>query len=122
MGLTFATHYCGGFAVKRQLMFGIHALDCGMANMDMDCENLPPKNDIVKAKSCCENQYQTLETDNEYNSSEVQPVPTPAFVMAFTHSFLLMSIFLDNEKQPYTHYSPPLLEYDLPVLNQKFLL
>jgi len=121
-GLTFATHYCGGFAVKRQLMFGHHALDCGMANMDSDCENLPPEDDTLKSKSCCENHYQTLDTDDDYNSCEIQTIPNPDFIVAFAQTFLAISISAGNEKQQYTHYSPPLLEYDMPVMNQVFLL
>ncbi len=40
-GLSMATHYCGGLAVKSQLVLGHESLDCGMSNMDKVCEAPP---------------------------------------------------------------------------------
>ena len=34
MSITFATHYCGGKAVKSSISFGHDELSCGMAKMD----------------------------------------------------------------------------------------
>ena len=122
MGLTFATHYCSGFAVKSQVMLGHHALDCGMAGMDAECESTPSEMELLVSKSCCDNQYQTLDTDDEYTSGHVLELPSPEFLVAFLEVFVYNFFQTNIEQSNLAHYKPPLLEFNLPVLNQVFLL
>ena len=119
IGLAMATHYCGGEAVKTQLMLGHGHLDCDMSGMDMGAENTEKG---PKAKNCCENQYQTFEIDGDYHPGFAQLIFNLDFVVALVHTFLSIAPVPETEKSPYAHYSPPLLLRDIPVLNQVFLI
>lgn len=118
VGFTMGTHFCGGLPVKSELMIGHSHLDCGMGEMErQDCGD-----DLqVKAKPCCENQYQTLEIEDDFKVSKASLDLSPVFVVAYIESFLNLA-FSDSTKTQYVNYSPPLLLRDIPVLNQVFLI
>jgi len=122
VGITFATHYCGGKAVKTSISLGHDDLDCGMADMDTPCED-PPDSPVVKNKNCCENQYTQISIEDDYNNPAV--VKTAAdfqFVAAFVISYINLYSFDASTEAEYQNYSPPLLDLDIPVLIQSFLI
>ncbi|MBW3546452.1 MAG: hypothetical protein KY428_12795 [Bacteroidetes bacterium] len=112
IGFTIGTHLCCGQAVNSELMIGHNHL------ADNDC---PKKGKHVQIKGCCEDHYQTIVIEDELKSAPVQ-VSSFEFALAFVHTFLNIALFSDTEKPQYSHYSPPLLLRDMPVLNQVFII
>lgn len=122
IGLTMATHFCGGQAVISELMLGHNHLDCGMHAMDS--ERQPDKGtSIPEENGCCENEYLTVEIEGDLQITKAQTSLDFNFVAAFVHSFLDTAPLLPElEKPSYSQYSPPLLFRDIPVLNQVFII
>ena len=122
VGITFATHYCGGKAVKTSIMLGQEDLSCGMTEMELSCEK-HPESPTVTSKSCCENQYVQFEIEDDYNSSTIVETPVQIdFVAAFIISYINLYSFDASAEAEYLNYAPPLLDLDIPVLIQSFLL
>ena len=66
--LHIGTHYCGGHAVKSELMFGSLSLDCGMTEMEKSCEsNSKPISVHFTQKDCCQNSYHAIQIDEDFN-------------------------------------------------------
>ncbi len=123
IGLTMATHFCGGQAVISELMLGHNHLDCGMHEMELPAEQPEKGTSLIKGTSCCENAYLTLEIDGDLQITKAQTSLDFNFVAAFVHSFLDTAPLLPElEKPSYSQYSPPLLFRDIPVLNQVFII
>ena len=131
MGFAIATHYCGGMAVESKLMLGHETLDCGMATMvtaDMDISNMdeqPCQSGQThalqfKKTPCCENEYQSLDIEDDYELTVVQPSLNFEFVAAFVVSFLKVAFLTEITSPQYANYSPPLIEQDIAVLYQVF--
>ena len=131
MGFAIATHYCGGMAVKSKLMLGHEPLDCGMATMDkadmdmgnMDeqpCQSEPTHALRLKKTPCCENEYQSLDVEGDYELTVVQPSLNFEFVAAFAVSFLKVAFLTEIPSPQYANYSPPLIDQDIAILYQVF--
>ena len=122
VGITFATHYCGGKAVKTSISLGQDDLDCGMSNMDTPCKD-QPKSPTIKRKSCCENQYTQISIDDDYNQTAVETLNVDfKFIAVFITSYINFYSFNNTKKPEYLAYSPPLLDHDVQVMNQTFLI
>ncbi|MHB1279442.1 MAG: HYC_CC_PP family protein [Bacteroidia bacterium] len=120
--IALATHYCDGEAVKTSIYVGHGDIDCGMSDQDAFCEKEynPP---AVKSKNCCENKYAELSIEDDYkNPSFVKAVPDVQFIAAFIITYLNLYSFDPSIEAGYSHYSPPLLDLDIPVLIQSFLI
>lgn len=121
MGFTLATHYCGGYAVKSKLMLGNGELDCGMAKSDKSCES-DSMETSVKKKGCCENQYTSINLEDDYQPSVLQANLDYNFVFTFVYTFVeLLNSNIELEVA-YDDYSPPLRNIDVQVLFQSFLI
>ena len=126
MGLAIATHYCGGMAVESKLMLGHEPLDCGMATVDTaDMDEQPCQSEQTHALQftktpCCENEYQSLDVEDDYELTVVQPSLNFEFVAAFAVSFLKATFLTEIPSPQYANYSPPLIEQDIAVLYQVF--
>ena len=121
MSVTFATHYCGGKAVKSSISFGHDELSCGMAKMDeKTCEEGDHGQKITR-KGCCENKYTTLSVDDDYsNPGVISPNLDLKFVAAFVVVYINNYFFDKEESNSFIAYSPPLIEQDRSVLFQVF--
>jgi len=119
VGVTLATHLCGGQALMSRIMVGSGDLDCGMPGMDSE-----PENGIhYKAKPCCENHYQSLEVKDDYQPSKILQLDFNLdFAVALVHTFLNIGLFPEINKPQQANYSPPLLPQDITVLNQVFII
>ena len=123
VGITFATHYCGGKAVKTSISLGHDDLDCGMADMDASPCKDQSDSPAVKRKSCCENQYTQLSIEDDYNNPAVVKTAVDfQFVAVFVVTYLNLYSFNASTEAEYSNYSPPLLDLDIPVLIQSFLI
>jgi hypothetical protein len=119
-GITLATHLCGGVPVITEFMLGHAALDCGMMDTAEPCTKNHSQTTLQK-QPCCENQYNTLETSELVGSGSLT-LPSAEFLAAFTISWFRLTAPEFNINQSFNHYSPPLLEFDLPVFFQVFRL
>ena len=121
VGLSFATHYCGGRAVKTSITFSKHSdMGCGMEKMS-DCEN--EQAPAVKS-NCCQDKFIDLKIQDDFNtpkifkSNKVNYKFVATFLVSIAH--LYFSEF--TVKTDYLNYIPPLLSIDIPVLIQSFLI
>ncbi|UZR98916.1 HYC_CC_PP family protein [Chondrinema litorale] len=122
VGLSIDTHLCGGKAVKNSVSIGLHDLDCGMSGMDKDCELQYSSGKRLKSKTCCENQHQVLDMDDNVEIATAYQIINPIFLIAFVHTFvqplfLKVAALIHN-----SYYSPPLRKRDIQVLFQTFLI
>ncbi|MEQ9442769.1 MAG: hypothetical protein RIG62_27255 [Cyclobacteriaceae bacterium] len=121
-GLAVATHYCGGLAVKSQSVLGHAELNCGMSDRDKDCETSSSKEEHTKKKPCCEDEFQSLELEDEFKPQVIGSSLHSEFVAAFVITFISSPNASKADKAQYINYSPPLIERDIPVLVQSFLI
>ena len=124
LGLTHITHYCGGEAVESAFSLVHSDISCGMTPAEMEsCSNDKHKESIQK-KGCCENEYTSISADIDYNQSQVTSSPHLdfKFVMAFAYSFVSNNLFLKKDKPSFETYRPPILDRDISVLHQVFII
>lgn len=125
VGIAFATHYCGGKAVKSSLSFINHDLSCGMTSQqeDQPCET-PSDSESIHKQKCCDNTVTAFSVDNDYSQAESISIPAIdfTFVTAFVISFTNHYFFLQEKKQSYAYYFPPSIEQDKSILFQVFLI
>lgn len=121
MGLSFATHYCDGQVLKSKVVFGGDELNCGMEAMDDGCASKPTNPSITK-KGCCENQYLSLNLEDDFQPSVAQKVIDTNFIFTFVYTFIeLLNPDIEQEVA-YRDYSPPLRNMDSQVMFQSFLI
>jgi len=125
MGFSIASHYCQGQLVKSQLVHGTDNFGCCMAKMDNqlpeEC-NFPDIQKPVKKKGCCENEYQSLDIDDDFSSKQVLSKAHPQLIAVFIYVYYHLNTSDSNSDIAYSDYSPPPLEQDTQVLYQTFLL
>lgn len=117
IGLTVGTHFCGGHAVASEMMIGEKHLDCGMGMMDMSSHG---DEGTHFSKSCCENQYVSIESE-ELFKQELSEKVAPVFVAVAVAKFLFSFDVERNFQQlGFKDTSPPLPDQDIQVLHQVF--
>lgn len=121
LGFAVGTHFCGGLAVEAKLMIGHEHLDCGMADMDKECERKSDGKAYLDKSPCCENEYLTIEVEDEFKPSVEQTALSFEFVTAFVVSYL--DFFSnDEENGQLAEYDPPLVTEDISILHQVFII
>ncbi len=121
VGVSFATHYCGGKVFKNSIsVLGAESLACNMQESSIvGCTNQSG----VRNKSCCENQATTFQTKDQYNTSASIALDNNiVFLASFTSAYIYLICFTDSYTINTAHYDPPVLELDIPVLIQSFLI
>lgn len=117
------THYCGGKAVKTSFSIGLHNPDCGMAETEPGCGEIPAQQgNEINQKPCCENTHQVIQMDEDADISSSKVSINPAFVIAFTHAFVHALLYADPTLVHNTDYVPPIPDRDIQVLFQSFLI
>jgi hypothetical protein len=122
MGFSIASHYCQGNLVKTGLVHGGNNFGCCMAKKAVqspeNCDSL----NIQKKKNCCQNTYQQLDIEDDFNTQSLQIELNKQFVLAFFPIFFHLTQSEEKEIDTCTAYSPPLIERNTQVLFQTFLL
>jgi hypothetical protein len=100
------------------------ATDCEMRAKASSCPmgDHQQQEDHEDSKGCCEDRTHLIEGQDEFKEVRTLSLPNIQFVSvlyAVVFNFLSTSIF---ENFPYKEYSPPLIERDIPVLVQSFLI
>lgn len=121
VGLTLASHYCGGKAVESQLMIGANNLDCGMPDMDATCTNNGATN-TFQPIPCCENHFTTVSLKDGFTASSLITIPNAIFIQAFVTSFIDFSFARESLTDDYFTYLPPVTRPDISILFQVFRL
>jgi len=121
VGLTFATHYCGGKPVKTDVsLLGHFDIGCGMEDKDNSCDN--PEIPAIKS-SCCQNRSVELSIEDDFRSPKIiKNTVEYKFVAAFVTTYINLYLLDASAETEYLDYLPPLLDHDIPVLVQSFLL
>ncbi len=121
IGIAANTHFCGGEAVEYSLSLGAEHLDCGMNEGSATCSSKSGHNQI-NAKPCCDNQHELFQLAEDATLAQSSLEINKTFVVAFIHSFVVQIFSFDGQFSIFPHYSPPLLQQDVPVLFQSFLI
>ncbi len=122
LGLTVATHYCGGHAVRSGLLLGGGDFDCGMMDVGTDYRDTSAKYTHFAAEHCCKNLHQTLQTDNNLQTDlSVPEFHAPVTVLA-PYAFHYFEPVTAVEIAPFRIDPPPLSERDIQILFQIFLI
>lgn len=123
--VTFGTHFCGGMAVKTKIILGETHLDCSMIDMEESCDVRVERDyseDRFEKAPCCENEYHSVQTTDEFVKDAALQFLNVDFAAALIFVTLSLDLFPSASHQFYTDYIPPLVEKDLPVLFQTFLI
>jgi len=128
MSYTIDFHYCQG-QLKSFSLFG-KAKNCHeMASKMASCHHHKQKPDDSLScsegdKNCCNNKTVNFESDFDEQIINIDylNIDSQSFVVAFKSSSF--DDLFDNIKEvvPFAHYKPPLIQKDIPVLFESFLL
>jgi len=118
-GVTYAQHFCGDYEMMSKITLGEAHLSCGMEMKSSPCEE---ENQDEK-HNCCENEYTTIDVDDNFATASFDLQLNPVFVIAFVSVFVVQgSDNYDENLDYYKDYSPPPLGEDLQVLYDTFLI
>ena len=125
LNLSIGTHFCGGEAVETKILFGETHLGCGMPDIEKsrDDSEKNNKNGISFDKPpCCKNEYQTVQSTNEFVKDAAQIIFKVEFPVAYICSTLKFDLLPKTKHQSYTAFPFPPNEKDIQVLFQTFLI
>lgn len=118
-GFRVATHYCGDVAVTTSLTTDGVAEGCGMEKQtDSGCNSESPE--ILKT-NCCKDAVMNLEIEDDYQNSDKSTNLDIQFVEVFIYVYI-QNLFEGYEEAQFNEYSPPLVQNDILVENQVFLI
>ncbi len=122
MGFTYATHYCGGYAMESKVLLGATDLNCGMENMEETCANTFPGKNSFKKERCCDNKFIAIDIEDDFNSPIQKVSVEVKFVISFIYTFIQSPVIQNDQQFTFSEYPPPLPEQDFQVLYQRFLI
>lgn len=110
MSFTVDKHFCGSILVDQSVFSP--AKDCGMEhaglmNADNGCKD---KKVSVKGQKDLKMSFQDLDLHQQ------------VFIASFTYSYIDLFEELPQQEILFSDYSPPLLVYDIQLLDQTFLI
>lgn len=117
MSFTVSEHYCGHQLVDIGLFS--KAESCGMELQkpasSNDCE--------LKKSDCCKDEVKQFTGQNELNTSfSTLNFEQQIIVASFAYAYLNLFEGSDLNTAPYEHYTPPLVDKEITVLYQVFLI
>ncbi len=119
VGYSVATHYCGGEVSDRAISFTEEKLSCGMESLQEEC---PSKAYGISEKSCCDDKSNIFQLDEDFQKKQrFSDIETEFLAVFALHYFLLFNQSQkteENTKPPL----PPLIQQDIQVLHQSFLI
>ena len=122
LGLSVNNHFCSGKLASSSLTVGFGDAGCGMENGQASCE-APMQSNSLNKVDCCDTRHVQLQVEDDYNETNVSDATinlkfVALFVISYYNDYFLGS----TQQENFFAYSPPILERDLEVLNQVFLL
>lgn len=125
ISLTIGTHFCGGEAVEKKVVWASSHLGCGMEDMDesnKDASNPTPTEESFSELPCCENEFQEVDVTDDFVKDASSFVINIDFVNIHVLTLLGLDITPVAAKNHYAENSPPPLERDIQILFQTFLI
>ena len=119
VGLTLASHHCGGHVVESKLMIRPKNLDCGMPDMDVTCERDDSANSIQPIP-CCENHYTTASIKDGFTAANLITAPNAIFIQAFVATFIDFLFVREFLGDNFFTYLPPIPRQNITILFQVF--
>lgn len=122
-GFTMSLHFCGG--ELQNFAFFTQAESCKMEVKALPpCQHESTSVPMIKKESCCKDQTVVKESQEVVTGIVAFNKLIPDFtLMAMVASFLVSFLSPITSHFPQFHnYSPPLIERNIPVLVQSFLL
>ncbi|MDF1546739.1 MAG: hypothetical protein P1P88_02880 [Bacteroidales bacterium] len=119
------THFCGGEAVETKIILGETHLGCVLVDMEEPCDDSEhSNNNQVRFNNipCCQNEFQTIDSTDEFVKDATQTVFNVDFAVAFLYTSLNLDLLPKATHQFYTEYNSPPLEKDIQVFFQTFLI
>jgi hypothetical protein len=117
MSLTINEHYCGDVLVDVTVYSNANTCGTDMHSFEKNLQN------VITKKECCNNEHIVKEGQNELNiSTNSLSFDQQLFVASFIYSYVNLFEGLDNKIIPFRDYSPPLVDKDIQVLYQTFLI
>jgi hypothetical protein len=121
-GFTVSNHYCKGSLEKVKIGFSSENLSCDMMKTEPTCKRHPAANKMKKT-NCCSNQFIHFSLPDTFEKVSVQKTEiNPDFLVAYILVSKGYDPFVHEKDHSFLFYSPPLLERDIPVLVQSFLI
>ncbi len=122
-GFTLATHYCGGHAVKAEVVTGLGVDGCGMSDEVKLCRVVVADVAAFKPPDCCSDSYVTMQLDCDIalNLFTSQPPlePLPRELSLATD---ICPDASEPERLSAIDHPPPAIERDIRIWQQCFLL
>ena len=111
-------HYCMGEVTDSAYFVDVES--CGMEVGD--CENAIDIESKIQKEKCCQDIQELIPgNQNEQQAIDSFEFNKVRFVLAYTYIFL--NLFEENKDLiPFKYYSPPLVDKDINVLYQTFLI
>ena len=125
MSFTIGTHFCGGEAIESKIMLGETHLGCGMMDTEESCtdsENSSLAGENLDNTPCCENQYQTVKSTNEFLEIVAYATFNADLATAIIYTTLNLDLFPESTNKHFTEYNSPPIEKDIQVLFQTYLI
>ena len=121
-GFTVSNHYCGGLLEKVEIGFSGEQIVCKMSKVDDICTKHSSTKKIKNA-SCCSNLFIHLALEDDFENAKVEEKD---FSLNFLIAYSFVSagyVYADQQKDfNLLLYTPPLLDRDVPILIQSFLI
>ncbi len=105
-GITVNKHYCGGHLSDVSLYFSA-TCGCGDSNMDSDC---------------CQTNSDFVQLDEDYTVLTFDVNLDDELIAEIANNYMDLLTESNNAPTKYFQHKPPLIERDIPVLVQSFLL
>ena len=112
MSFTVDKHFCGTYLVD-QAIFS-EAQDCGMEH--------PSEGEMTAEDGCSDQKISVEGQDDLKISFNDLELPHQVFLASFTFSYVELFQELPQQFIPFSDYSPPLLVYDIHLLDETFLI
>jgi len=118
LSFTVEKHICMGEVTD--VAYFNKADSCGIL-MD-DCENTPPSETKIQKEKCCNDVHELIPGhQNEQQALQKLEISQVEFIFAFNLSYL--NLFETNElSTPFISYRPPLVNRNIQILFQTFLI
>ncbi|HRJ30973.1 MAG TPA: hypothetical protein PLV21_03585 [Cyclobacteriaceae bacterium] len=120
IGLTLSAHFCMG-EIQDFALFS-HASTCGMTAPVSPCNNPESSNSgNIADQGCCEDLTMIVD-GQQVIKTETLSVQEINLITVFAWSYLISVNLPSAEVDSYKDYTPPLIERDIPVFVQSFLI
>jgi len=117
-GIAYAQHFCGDYEMLSEITLGEKHLSCGMVMEDTACSD-----EHSEDHNCCDNEYTSVDTDDNFAKASFDIQFSKTFVAAFASVFVLIhTVDYITHRTSYAEYHPPPLIKDVPVFYETFLI